>query len=115
MKAIFDALNIIYDEEEKRSLIRLNRVSLFFTICAQSAENVEQLRDAGAHLEFSWRFPSRSGADTASALVVLAARGREHERHVWPSSSYLQPGCETVSPTTKLHTVSSSVSPNSLD
>jgi membrane protein len=34
MKAIFDALNIIYDEEEKRSLIWLNLVSLFFTICA---------------------------------------------------------------------------------
>jgi membrane protein len=34
MKAIFDALNIIYDEDEKRSLVRLNLVSLFFTICA---------------------------------------------------------------------------------
>jgi membrane protein len=34
MKAIFDALNIIYDEDEKRSLIWLNLVSLFFTICA---------------------------------------------------------------------------------
>jgi membrane protein len=34
MKAIFDALNIIYDEEEKRGLVRLNLVSLFFTICA---------------------------------------------------------------------------------
>jgi membrane protein len=34
MKAIFDALNIIYDEDEKRGLIRLNLVSLFFTICA---------------------------------------------------------------------------------
>jgi membrane protein len=34
MKAIFDALNIIYDEEEKRGIIRLNLVSLFFTICA---------------------------------------------------------------------------------
>jgi membrane protein len=34
MKAIFDALNIIYDEEEKRGLIWLNLVSLFFTICA---------------------------------------------------------------------------------
>jgi membrane protein len=34
MKAIFDALNIIYDEEEKRSLVWLNVVSLFFTICA---------------------------------------------------------------------------------
>ncbi len=34
MKAIFDALNVIYDEEEKRGLIKLNLVSLFFTICA---------------------------------------------------------------------------------
>jgi membrane protein len=34
MKAIFDALNIIYDEQEKRGFIWLNVVSLFFTICA---------------------------------------------------------------------------------
>ncbi len=34
MKAVFDALNIIYDEEEKRSLLRLNAVSLLFTFCA---------------------------------------------------------------------------------
>jgi membrane protein len=34
MKAIFDALNIIYDEDENRGLIWLNVVSLFFTICA---------------------------------------------------------------------------------
>ncbi len=33
MKAIFDALNIIYDEEDKRGIVRLNMVSLFFTIC----------------------------------------------------------------------------------
>src|SRR5262245_52741371 len=34
MKSIFDALNIIYDEDEKRGLIRLNLESLAFTICA---------------------------------------------------------------------------------
>jgi membrane protein len=34
MKAVFDALNIIYDEEEKRGIVWLNLVSLFFTICA---------------------------------------------------------------------------------
>jgi membrane protein len=34
MKAIFDALNVIYDEEEKRGLIWLNVESLFFTVCA---------------------------------------------------------------------------------
>jgi membrane protein len=34
MKAIFDALNVIYDEEEKRGLVWFNVVSLFFTVCA---------------------------------------------------------------------------------
>jgi membrane protein len=34
MKAVFDALNIIYDEDEKRGIVRLNLVSVFFTICA---------------------------------------------------------------------------------
>ncbi len=37
MKAIFDALNIIYDEEEKRGLVWLNVVSLFYTFCAIGA------------------------------------------------------------------------------
>jgi membrane protein len=37
MKAIFDALNIIYDEKEKRGLVRLNAISLLFTICAIAA------------------------------------------------------------------------------
>jgi membrane protein len=31
MKSIFDALNVVYDEDEKRSFIRLNLVSLIFT------------------------------------------------------------------------------------
>ena len=34
MKAIFDALNIVYDEEEKRSFIKLNLQSLAFTLGA---------------------------------------------------------------------------------
>jgi membrane protein len=34
MKAIFDALNVIYDEDEKRGLISLNLMALFFTVCA---------------------------------------------------------------------------------
>jgi membrane protein len=37
MKAIFDALNIIYDEQEKRGLVRLNLISVFFTACAIAA------------------------------------------------------------------------------
>jgi membrane protein len=34
MKAVFDALNIVYDEEEKRSLVELNLLSLAFTLGA---------------------------------------------------------------------------------
>jgi membrane protein len=34
MKAVFDALNVIYDEEEKRSFIWLNVISLTFTLGA---------------------------------------------------------------------------------
>jgi uncharacterized BrkB/YihY/UPF0761 family membrane protein len=34
MKAIFDALNVVYHEKERRSFIRLNIVSLTFTISA---------------------------------------------------------------------------------
>jgi membrane protein len=34
MKAIFDALNVIYDEDEKRSFVRLNLISMLFTVAA---------------------------------------------------------------------------------
>ncbi len=34
MKAIIDALNVVYDEKEKRSLVKLNLVSLLFTFVA---------------------------------------------------------------------------------
>src|SRR5215471_14478778 len=34
MRAVFDALNIVYDAEERRGLIKLNAISLAFTIAA---------------------------------------------------------------------------------
>lgn len=34
MKAIFDALNIVYDEDEKRGIVALNAISLTFTLGA---------------------------------------------------------------------------------
>jgi membrane protein len=37
MKAAFDALNIIYDEIEERGLVRLNLISLLFTLCSIGA------------------------------------------------------------------------------
>jgi membrane protein len=38
MKAIIDALNVANDVREKRSFIRLNLVSLGFTLVARSAQ-----------------------------------------------------------------------------
>jgi membrane protein len=37
MKAIFDALNVVYEEKEKRGFIQLNLTSLAFTIAALAA------------------------------------------------------------------------------
>ena len=34
IKALFDALNVIYEETEKRNFIKLNVISLAFTLCA---------------------------------------------------------------------------------
>lgn len=34
MKAIFDALDVVYDEEETRSFLTLNAITLLFTLCA---------------------------------------------------------------------------------
>ncbi len=34
MKAIMDALNVVYEEKEKRGFIKLNLVSLAFTLAA---------------------------------------------------------------------------------
>jgi membrane protein len=32
MKSLFDTLNIVHDEEEKRGLVKLNVISLSFTV-----------------------------------------------------------------------------------
>src|SRR4029077_11978272 len=61
MKSIFDALNIIYDEEEKRGLIRLNVASLFFTACAIAA--------AGLAVALVVMFPLLSAAFGLTSLA----------------------------------------------
>ena len=38
MKAIIDALNVVYDEKEKRSFVKLNLLSLLFTVVANDLE-----------------------------------------------------------------------------
>ena len=37
MKAIIDALNVVYDEKEKRSFVKLNLLSLLFTLIAMAS------------------------------------------------------------------------------
>lgn len=39
MKAILDALNVVYDEDEKRSFIKLNLISLSFTVAALARDS----------------------------------------------------------------------------
>ena len=60
MKAIFDALNIVYDEKEKRSFVALNLQSLAFTFATIAFLIVAHRRD-------------RRGADRARAIVGLGS------------------------------------------
>jgi uncharacterized BrkB/YihY/UPF0761 family membrane protein len=67
MKAIFDALNVIYDEREKRGLVRLNLISLLFTVGAIAVA----LLATAAVVVFlsSWRaLPSRWSIGLSSAI-----------------------------------------------
>ena len=66
MKAIFDALNIIYDETEKRGFIRLNLVSLFFTVCA--------IAGAGLAVALVVVFPLLLAAFGLSSIDVRSSR-----------------------------------------
>jgi membrane protein len=69
MKSIFDALNIVYDEPEKRGFIRLNLVSLGFTVAAI----VFVLVAIGGIVALPAVFAS-TGSDGAMASVAKIAR-----------------------------------------
>ena len=80
MKAIIDALNVVYDEKEKRSFVKLNLVSLLFTLCRHPVAH-------GCAFRYSHRpdrlFCRRSFVSlqpchrrSAVALVVGAGDGR---------------------------------------
>ena len=55
MKAIFDALNIIYDEEEEARVLWLDVVSLFFTICVIAGAGLVPLHSGYDSLGWAWR------------------------------------------------------------
>jgi membrane protein len=69
MKSIFDALNLVYDEEEKRGFIKLNLVSLGFTVAAI----VFVLLAIGAIVALPAVFSS-AGTSGATALIGKIAR-----------------------------------------
>jgi membrane protein len=69
MKAIIDALNVVYKEKEKRSFIRLNLVSLAFTLAAIGALLVAL--GAIVVLPIALNYP---GLENATELLFRLAR-----------------------------------------
>jgi len=69
MKAIMDALNVIYDEREKRSFLRLNLVSLALTVGALSVLLVAVVSVVVFPLMLNW-----VGLGSAAELTVAALR-----------------------------------------
>src|SRR5262245_40548856 len=54
MKALFDALNIVYDAEERRGLIKLNAISLAFTAGALLVLLRSEERRVGKECRYVW-------------------------------------------------------------
>jgi membrane protein len=69
MKAIIDALNVVYDEKEKRSFLRLNLVSLLFTVIAMLSLMVALAAIIVAPIIFSI-----VGLSTFFSLAIVALR-----------------------------------------
>ena len=69
MKAIIDALNIVYEEEEKRSFIKLNLVSFAFTLGAIAA----MLLSVAAIVVFPLLL-ARFGLESMTAMLVSVLR-----------------------------------------
>ena len=76
MKAIFDALNIVYDEDEKRSFIRLNLISLSFTLGADRGAAARDRRRRGAAAGAGLSRLRGRAAGRLSAAAALAGAVR---------------------------------------
>ena len=91
MKALFDALNIVYDAQERRSLVKLNFVSLAFTGCAllvlllaiavivvlPVALDYAGLQSLGGTFALVARWPG---------LYAIVAAGSRHRLPLWAGS-----------------------------
>ena len=96
MKALFDALNIVYDTQERRSLMKLNLVSLAFTGCAllvllvaiavivvlPVALDYAGLQSLGGTIAMVARWPGLY-AIVALGLVIIYRYGPDRDRGQW--------------------------------
>ena len=75
MKAIMDALNVVYEEKEKRGFIKLNLISLAFTIAAIVSVSVSSWRRRGSSggAQLSRASKSDRAAVSPCTLAALAA------------------------------------------
>jgi Virulence factor BrkB len=73
MKAIIDALNVVYDEKEKRSFVRLNALSLLFTVVAILTLIVALAAIVVAPIVFA--FVGLSSFSSSSAVAVANGVG----------------------------------------
>jgi membrane protein len=69
MKAIIDALNVVYDEKEKRGFVKLNLVSLLFTVVAILALMVALAAIVVAPIVFS-----AMGLSSLSSRAIVVVR-----------------------------------------
>jgi membrane protein len=98
MKALFDALNIVYDAKERRGLIKLNAISLAFTVVAllvmlvaiatvvvlPVALNYAGLESTGAAILEIMRWPAMYAIVVlALALIYRFGPDREHAQWHW--------------------------------
>jgi uncharacterized BrkB/YihY/UPF0761 family membrane protein len=76
MKALFDALNVVYGEKERRGFIRLNAISLAFTLSALIFMMIALCRSAGLIpvLRTSFAVPLNPTTGTVSNVLRSKAR-----------------------------------------
>ena len=96
MKALFDALNIVYDVQERRGLIKLNLISLAFTGCALLALilaisvivvlpvvlEFAGLQSLGGTMAMIARWPGLYAVVTFG-LVIIYRYGPDRDRAQW--------------------------------
>ena len=104
MKAIIDALNVVYDEKEKRSFVKLNLLSLLFTLVAIiSLKRGKWIPNIGAFVRIgegddAFRSPAAPARFPGADRDVLhrAPHLGEHTREVLAELGYAEAEVEAM-------------------